>query len=164
MKAARTTEGSQLLEFAFVLPFLLVLVIGITEFSLALVLRDKLTNAAREGARKAVTQPTPEAEVVGRTVESYLQTAVDPRIRMSLCAGASPSWRCGFSNGFEITGEIKIEEPVEVEGVLCCTRVTVSSSYEWNLFNPVLSLLNVFGSGDPIALPETLSSQSVMRM
>jgi Flp pilus assembly protein TadG len=165
MKAAgRSAEGSQLLEFAFALPFLLVLAVGITEFSFAFVLRDKLANAAREGARKAVTQPTPEVEDVGKAVESYLKTAVDSRISKSVCAGALPSWTCGFSNGLEITGEIKIEQPVEVDGTLCCARVTVSSSYRWNLFSSVLSLFNLFGAGDPIALPETLSSQAVMGM
>jgi len=168
MRATRkSTEGSYLIEFAFVLPFLLILLVGIMEFSLAFVLRGKLTNAAREGARKAVTQPTPAAEDVGKAVEKYLQAAVDSSISKSPCTGALPLWTCDYSNGLGVTGEIRIERPVEIAGTpgtLCCTRVTVSSSYEWPLFNQVLSLFNLFGSGGPTALPETLSSQAVMGM
>ena len=163
----RSTEGSYLIEFAFVLPFLLLMLVGTMEFSLAFVLRGKLTNAAREGARKAVAQPTTVAEDVGKAVEKFLQTAVDSSISKGPCTGALPSWTCNYSNGLGVTGEIKIERPValtDTPGTLCCARVTVSSSYEWHLFNQVLSLFNFGGSGGPIALPGTLSSQAVMGM
>jgi Flp pilus assembly protein TadG len=165
MSAARSsTQGSYLIEFAFALPFLLLILVGIMEFSLAFVLRGKLANAAREGARRAVAQPAPVVEDVGKAVEKYLQTAVDSSISKGACTGALPSWTCAYSSGLGVTGEIKIERPVEVAGSLCCVRVTVSSSYEWHLFSQVLSLFSLGGSGGPIALPETLSSQAVMGM
>ena len=46
-------RGSELLEFALVLPLLLLLVFGIAEFSLVLFDKAVVTNAAREGARLA---------------------------------------------------------------------------------------------------------------
>ena len=49
----RGCEGAQLLEFALVLPLLVVLVIGVSDFGGAYTLKDKLANAAREGARIA---------------------------------------------------------------------------------------------------------------
>lgn len=52
-----TDNGSQLLEFALSLPILLLLVVGIWDFGSAFALKQKLTNAAREGARTVVSTP-----------------------------------------------------------------------------------------------------------
>jgi hypothetical protein len=60
----RTREGiwvndcaSQVVELALSLPVLVVFVVGIFDFSGALTLKQKLTNAAREGARVAAADP-----------------------------------------------------------------------------------------------------------
>lgn len=53
----RDERGTQLLEFALMLPMLLVLAVGTIDFAGAYVLKQKLTNAAREGARIMVEQP-----------------------------------------------------------------------------------------------------------
>lgn len=50
-------KGSQLLEFALALPILLILVVGVWDFGSAFALKQKLTNAAREGARIIVSTP-----------------------------------------------------------------------------------------------------------
>jgi len=47
----RRTDGSQLLEFAMVLPFLVVLAMGAFDFGAGFLMKQKLTNSAREGAR-----------------------------------------------------------------------------------------------------------------
>ena len=49
--------GSQIVEFALSLPLLVVFVIGIFDFGGAVTLKQKLTNAAREGARIAAADP-----------------------------------------------------------------------------------------------------------
>jgi hypothetical protein len=54
-------SGSQLLEFALALPFLLVILIGMIDFGGAYNLKQNLTNAAREGARIAVSNPLTNA-------------------------------------------------------------------------------------------------------
>jgi Flp pilus assembly protein TadG len=51
MKRFRLQGGSNLVEFALVLPLLLVLMFGIIDFGLALFDKAVITNAAREGAR-----------------------------------------------------------------------------------------------------------------
>lgn len=51
-------EGSQLLEFALGVPFLVVILIGVLDFGAGFHLRQKLTNAAREGARIGINQRT----------------------------------------------------------------------------------------------------------
>ena len=47
-------DGSQLVEFALVLPMLLLVVLGIAEFGIIFQRYEVVTNAAREGARMAV--------------------------------------------------------------------------------------------------------------
>jgi len=49
--------AAQIVEFALSLPLLVVFVVGIFDFSGALSLKQKLTNAAREGARVAAADP-----------------------------------------------------------------------------------------------------------
>jgi Flp pilus assembly protein TadG len=49
--------ASQIVEFALSLPLLVLFVVGIFDFSGALSLKQKLTNAAREGARVAAADP-----------------------------------------------------------------------------------------------------------
>jgi Flp pilus assembly protein TadG len=56
-RACRDDSASQILELAVSLPLLVVFVVGIFDFSGALTLKQKLTNAAREGARVAAADP-----------------------------------------------------------------------------------------------------------
>ena len=61
---ARDTRGQSVVEFALVLPLLLVIVFGITEFGRAWMTMNVLTSAAREGARlAAVTGPDQDAVI-----------------------------------------------------------------------------------------------------
>ena len=53
----RDDRASQIVEFAVSLPLLVFFVVGIFDFSGALSLKQKLTNAAREGARVAAAGP-----------------------------------------------------------------------------------------------------------
>ena len=50
-KTKRRNNGSAIVEFALVLPFFILLVVGIVEFSRVLMVQQVITNAAREGAR-----------------------------------------------------------------------------------------------------------------
>jgi hypothetical protein len=50
-------QGAQILEFAASLPLLVVFVVGVFDFSGALSIKQKLTNAAREAARVAAADP-----------------------------------------------------------------------------------------------------------
>ena len=56
-RACRDDRAAQIAEFALSLPLLVVFVVGIFDFSGALTLKQKLTNAAREGARVAAAEP-----------------------------------------------------------------------------------------------------------
>ena len=51
LKNQESQRGSVVIEFAFVLPFLLILFAGVTEFGVAYYNKQVMTNASREGAR-----------------------------------------------------------------------------------------------------------------
>ena len=53
-RLARTQRGQALVEFALILPVILLLVVGMLEFARAWNLHQVMTDAAREGARRAV--------------------------------------------------------------------------------------------------------------
>lgn len=76
----RGERGSVLVEFALVVPILLVIFAGIVDFGLMMQRREVVTNAAREGARIAVLPGYGTADVQDR-VNAYLNDG--------LTAGAS---------------------------------------------------------------------------
>jgi Flp pilus assembly protein TadG len=59
-------QAAQLVEFALVLPMLLLVVLGIAEFGFIFQRYEVMTNAAREGARMAVLPGYTTADVVAR--------------------------------------------------------------------------------------------------
>lgn len=67
-------EGVAALEFALVLPLLLVLVFGIIEFSVLFYDKAMITNASREGARAGIVysypDPIPDGEIIS-VVNNY---------------------------------------------------------------------------------------------
>jgi hypothetical protein len=75
--------ASQIVELALSLPLLVFFVVGIFDFSGALTLKQKLTNAAREGARVAASDPASDmyASVpvsvsdAAQVVDNYLYSA-----------------------------------------------------------------------------------------
>lgn len=73
----RSEEGAQLVEFALVLPLLLLVVLGIAEFGFMFQRYEVLTNAAREGARIAVLPGYATADVTQR-VTDYLEAGRVP--------------------------------------------------------------------------------------
>lgn len=67
-------RGAELLEFALVLPVLLVLVAGIVDFALMFRAFEIVTNAAREGARIRVLPGYTNGDATARA-NAYLQAA-----------------------------------------------------------------------------------------
>lgn len=70
-RSRRDEAGAELVEFALVLPILLLLVAGIVDFGFLFQRYEVVTNAAREGARTATLPGYSQADVRQR-VQSYL--------------------------------------------------------------------------------------------
>ncbi len=74
--AGRDRTGSQIVEFALSLPLLVVFVVGIFDFGGAVTLKQRLTNAAREGARIAAADPANDVSSVGVSTSPPLPASV----------------------------------------------------------------------------------------
>ena len=67
-------HGVAMIEFAFCLPILLLLVFGIMEMGRALMVYQILTNGAREGARLAIIPGSTDAQVTSK-IDTYMTNA-----------------------------------------------------------------------------------------
>jgi hypothetical protein len=146
--------ASQVVELALSLPVLVLFVVGIFDFSGALTLKQKLTNAAREGARVAAADPASDmyASVpvavsdAFQVVDNYL---LSEKINdCGLSGGGTPptptqsalTWTytsTGSCPGNGITLKINRGYSTEVNNIyLVGTYVTISYAYKWQ-FNSV---------------------------
>lgn len=173
-------DASQLLEFALALPFLVVLVVGIADFGEAYNLKQKLNNAAREGARVAASSPTADIncgscsstplsiKALRNTVANYLSNA-----GISYCtigtsatyAAADQTWTYALSgSGSGCSGSglgLTIKRGYSYTSgtaTVVASSVTLSFPYTWT-FNRVIGLLK---SGASPALPTTITSNAIM--
>jgi Flp pilus assembly protein TadG len=145
----RRRDGAQLVEFAVVMPLLVVLLVGITDFGTAWVLKDKLSSAARDGARVAANQPNdvllgpppPSVTAVRDIVVNYLTNA-----NLTTCTvgtAASSAGALAWSYSSATTGcsafLLKIERGFTYTMTsgsntftVSNTRVTISYPYNWS--------------------------------
>ena len=73
----RSESGASAVEFALLLPVLMMILFGIIEFGLALYQQAVLTNASREGARLGIVQAMPAITTgqINATIDNYLTAA-----------------------------------------------------------------------------------------
>jgi len=159
-------RAAQILEFALSLPLLVVFVVGIFDFSGALSLKQKLTNAAREGARVAAADPANDlsgassgvpASVIDalQVVDKYLlsENIYDCGLGSALPAQTSGTltWvstattGCGSvpPNGIRLTinrGFVTQQTIGTTTTDLVNTQVTIQYAYKWR-FSSVISVL-----------------------
>jgi Flp pilus assembly protein TadG len=81
----RDDSGAAMVEFAIVLPLILLLLFGIMEFGRAWNVKQVLTDAAREGARVAVVTER------GNLTQEQLETLVETTIRNAAARAALDS-------------------------------------------------------------------------
>jgi Flp pilus assembly protein TadG len=141
-------RASQVVETALSLPLLVFFVVGIFDFSGALTLKEKLTNAAREGARVSASDPASDmfAAVpvavgdVADVVDNYLVSEKINDCGLGTTLPASPpqtalTWTY-TSTGSCPTGGITIAINrgcwTQENGIyLIGTCVTINYAYKW---------------------------------
>ncbi len=150
----RGTSGAQLVELALSTPLLLVFLVGMSDFGSALDLKQKLTNAAREGARIAasqsradLTQSTPpsvlalEAAVANYMANAHVTTCV---INTTPTATGNFTWAFSSTTTGCTANPIVIiarNVPVTANGTTAlCTQVTVKYPFAWS-FGHVIGLV-----------------------
>lgn len=88
-------RGAVLVEFALIVPILLVLLVGIFEFGLLYSAQVSIQGAAREGARSLALGESPGA--VEHAVESGAGTATVTGITMTGCPAGSTATSTAYS-------------------------------------------------------------------
>ena len=76
-KKLRSESGASAVEFALLLPVLMMILFGIIEFGMALYRQSILTNASREGARLGIVQSIPAITngQINAAIDNYLTAA-----------------------------------------------------------------------------------------
>lgn len=135
---SRCESGQAAVEMALLLPVLLLFVVGIIEFGRAYHVKHVVTDAAREGARRAVVQ---DPRITQDSVDAAIRTAVS---------------RAGYASG-DITLSFDRNSPPaghwREKGSM--QTVTVSVPYRFKFFGALLKLST--GS-------ETITVRSVLTM
>src|SRR4030042_4241127 len=74
----KNQDGASAVEFALVLPILILVIFAIIEFSVALYDKTMITNASREGARAGIAFRIPPVtdEEIGNVVNTYLGSSL----------------------------------------------------------------------------------------
>jgi Flp pilus assembly protein TadG len=130
----RDRKGSQVVEFALILPMLLLVVFGIVDFGLAIFDKAIVTNAAREAARAGVVfAPT-------RLTETEIQ-----QVALNYCGSNLVTF------GSPVAPNVAVVGAGGASGAPL--QVTVSYPYTYGVIGRLVPLPSL-----------TLTSQAVMRM
>jgi len=116
-------RGAAAVEFALLLPLLMLILFGVVEFGMIMYSREVITNASREGARTGIVQvtPKPTAGQIRAVVTNYLTgTGINPATVAIAVAGA---------------------------GLTAPNTLTVTVTYPYNFFAP-----GILGLGTSITL------------
>jgi Flp pilus assembly protein TadG len=158
-KVARPERGASYLEFALVLPFFLVFVMGIVEFGRGFNIFHNLTNACREGARQAAMQDSNQitltsANNIRDRVVSYmnslgLQTSYyagtgtkNPSTSTNYVYGSYPNGAYMLINQGETVPQRDASGTVIAGGnYYLVSKVELRYPYSFPMFNRVIRLL-----------------------
>lgn len=160
-KVRRREEAQSLVEFALIVPMLLILVFGVIDFGMGLRAYISVAAATREGARYATVGNPPGAFTPGGCNGATSTTTVG-RV-------------CATINGLTLTNvqNVKVETCNTATPPSCSTATTsnmlpgrsvrVTADYRYHYITPVKSLVNFLSAG---ALTDylTISSTSDMRI
>lgn len=134
----KNRTGSQVIEFALVLPLLLLLVFGIIDFSVGLYDKAVVTNASREGARAGVVYRFPTL------TSAQLQSTVTAVVQ-NYCSSYLITFGAATTPRITVTG-----------GGASGNQLTVTVSYDY--------VFSVIPNFVPTLTNPTLTATTVMRM
>jgi Flp pilus assembly protein TadG len=138
---ARSEDGVALVEFALVLPVLVLLLFGMLDFGKAFNYWIDETHLANEGARLAAVNRNPAPS--GTTLQEYIRDqATTPELR----DGGTPSVTSPLEVCIEFPAGTNVGDPV---------KVTVETTYQW---------LGVITGQMPGLSAATIRGQATMRL
>lgn len=133
-------RGASAVEFAIILPLLLVFLFGIIEFSIMFYDKAVITNASREGARAGIVfdEPRISATIIQNVVKDYAENRL-------------------ITFG---TPDLQIPPPAICSGTGDELEVIVSYKYEFLI---VPGILAAFFSGGAFGDGATIEAKTIMR-
>jgi Flp pilus assembly protein TadG len=132
----RSQAGAELVEFAMVLPILLLVFGGIVDFGLLLQRQQVVTNAAREGARLAVLPGYAAGDVQAR-VTQFVREGINNDRAAPVASLSMVTLTPGTGPPFQ------------------AARVSVTLADQFLILGPIVSLAGGSGSFGTIALSAT---------
>lgn len=135
------SRGQSLVEFAMVLPVLVIMIFGIIDFGMGLRSYIALTNATREGARFAAVGN--DAGAFPADCDGSSNTTIIGRV-------------CTAANGLNLDNidSVSVSYP---SGVGPGNSVIVEAQYTYTYFTPIGDMIDFVSGG---SLPETLTLSS----
>lgn len=106
-------DGAAAVEFALVLPVLVLLVFGIIQFSIAYNRVQGLHAAAREGARVAALPQTTQDEIVSRVRGALDGVLPDPTVA-SISVSPEANQPCDLNQGEPVTVTVSFDHDLEI--------------------------------------------------
>lgn len=143
-EAHSSEDGSAIVEFALILPLLLLLIIGLIDFGRMGFVQVSIASASREGARLSSFYPS------GPTSNQDIQNLVE-----SSAPGAASMAQLAGSSSLNVT-ITPCSSTVSADN----TAVTVSTNFKWLL---PIGLVSIVSPGSTLGQGFTLSSTSAMR-
>jgi len=142
---SRRERGQSLVEFALVLPIMMILIFGIIDFGMGLRSYISLTNATREGARYAAVGN--EAGAYPTDCDGSTTTSVIGRV-------------CVAMEGLNLSnvGSVSVAYP---SGQTPGAEVVVSADYTYDFITPLGDLIGFFSGG---SFPDTLNLSTTTDM
>jgi TadE-like protein len=158
LKAVQLERGASYLEFALVLPFFLVFVMGIVEFGRGFNIFHNLTNACREGSRQAAMQDSNQITLtsannvrdrvvsymnsLGLQTSYYTGTGNNPSNSTNYVYGSYPNGAYMLINQGETIPQRDASGTVIGAGnYYLVSKVELSYPYSFPMFNGVIQLL-----------------------
>ena len=109
IKRRRDCRGVTAVEFALVAPVFFLLVILIIEAGRMMMIRQSLTNAAREGCRTAVLATTTSSSKVEAAVRNYLQSITSKASDTSAVRVTTPTGLAGCASGTQLAVYVEVD-------------------------------------------------------
>jgi Flp pilus assembly protein TadG len=171
-----SVQGSQIVELAIALPFMMVLIVGIFDFGQAFNTKQKINTAAREAARYAANQSTldwsqgasaPSLITARDVVDAYL---INGHLNDCGLSAAIPSYDpTTFKWTFTSTGTCPTSLVLVIERAstytmtngtnVIATKVTVTYPLQWHFSSVMKVLLPASNYPGPVF---TITSNAVM--
>jgi Flp pilus assembly protein TadG len=122
----RNERGAELIEFALILPLILILLMGIFDFGLAFQRYEVITNAAREGAR------------LGSLQAAYSDDDIKVRVN-AYCTSSGLPGGCPVGSATTVNRNV----PIDVGGGVNQSgiQVVVRYNHSFSFLGPILSLI-----------------------